>query len=181
MELLEVKKYVTDIKLDLRYATKNNVTSRILYKNANAYLVKDACLALCNVQSYLQKQGYGLIIWDAYRPYTVTKQLWDAAPAHNKSLTFADPMGGSIHNKGCAVDVTLYDLKTGKELTMQSGFDDMTNMARPNYKKAAKEHKDRTEQLRMAFETHGFARDEYEWWHFNWKEHAKYKILDIPL
>ncbi len=181
MHLVEILSVVTNIKLDLRYATTNNVTGIVLYNTPKAYLGSDPCAALINVQKNLNSKGYGLLVWDAYRPYSVTKKLWELAPPKNKDLTFADPAKGSIHNKGCAIDVTLFDLNTGLEQVMPSPFDDNTDKARPTYAGVAPDVSLRREILRNAFEDNGFVRDDNEWWHFNWKDHENFKMLDIAI
>lgn len=181
VSLIEIKTLIPNIVLDLRYASVDNVVNTILYSTAKAYLQKEACEALVRVQKDLYSQGLGLIIWDSYRPYSVTKRLWDLAPLKNKELTFANPLVGSIHNKGCAIDVTLLDRNTGLELAMPSKFDDNTDKARPAYADVTPEIATRREILKTAFVDNGFIRDEYEWWHFNWKYHEKYQIIDIPI
>ncbi len=168
-KLVEIVKFIPTIKLDLRYGTQNNVTGIVLYKDSRAFIEKAACVALLKVQEQLAKSGYGLVIWDAYRPLSTTKLLWEMAPVENRELTFADPVFGSIHNRGCAIDATLYDLKTKKELSMPSDFDNSTEKARPNYRKLPKETIQRREVLRAAFEANGFLVDRHEWWHYNWQ------------
>lgn len=179
MSLVEIKKIIPDIKLDLRYATTNNVTGVVLYDTARAFLHNDPCRALLKVRQQLLTQGYDLLVWDAYRPYAITKKLWELAPEKNKALTFANPTGGSIHNKGCAIDVTLIDMNSGKEAVMPSLFDDNTDKARPNYMEISIDVAARREVLNKAFDMYGFERDANEWWHFNWKDHEKYPILDL--
>ena len=111
-ELVELVKLDRTIKLDIRYATAHNFTGRPVYNEARAFLQKPAAQALVRVSKNLRRQGYGLVVFDGYRPWSVTKIFWDATPADKKEFV-ADPAKGSRHNRGCAVDLTLYDLKTG--------------------------------------------------------------------
>src|SRR2546427_9167114 len=126
-DLVELIKLDPTIKLDIRYATKNNFLGRPVYKQARAFLQRPAAEALLRVNQTLRKQGYGLIIHDGYRPWYVTKIFWDATP-EDKKIFVADPTKGSRHNRGCAVDLSLFDLKTGQEVKMPSEYDEMTRL-----------------------------------------------------
>ena len=131
-DLLELVKLDPTIKLDIRYATSNNFLGTPVYTQARAFLQRPAAEALLRAHRELQAQGYGLIIHDGYRPWYVTKIFWDATP-DDKKIFVADPAEGSKHNRGCAVDLSLYDLKTGKEVKMPSGYDEMTDRAFADY------------------------------------------------
>ncbi len=120
-ELVELIKLDPTIKLDIRYATDNNFMSTPLYSQARAFLQRPAAQALLRAHRALRKQGYGLLIHDGYRPWFVTKMFWEATP-DDKKIFVADPAKGSRHNRGCAVDLTLYDLKTGEAVEMPSGY-----------------------------------------------------------
>jgi D-alanyl-D-alanine dipeptidase len=127
-ELVELVKLDPTIKLDIRYATSNNFLSTPMYSQARAFLQRPAAEALLRAQRALREKGYGLEIHDAYRPWYVTKMFWDATP-EDKKIFVADPREGSKHNRGCAVDLTLYDLKTGAAVKMPSGYDEMSERA----------------------------------------------------
>src|SRR5579863_3388439 len=131
-DLAELVKLDSGIKLDIRYATSNNFLSTPVYTQARAFLQRPAAEALVRVSKKLRPRGYGLIIHDAYRPWYVTKVFWDATPV-DKHIFVADPAAGSKHNRGCAADLSLYDLKTGKEVEMPSVYDEMTERAYSNY------------------------------------------------
>src|ERR1700743_2916561 len=131
-ELVELVKLEPTIKLDIRYATTNNFLGTPVYTQARAFLQRPAAEALLRAHRELKAQGYGLIIHDVYRPWYITKIFWDAVP-EDKRIFVADPAAGSKHNRGCAVDLSLYDLKTGEEVTMPSGYDEMTKRAYADY------------------------------------------------
>lgn len=175
-DLVELTALDATIKTDLRYASDNNFMGVALYPaTAQAYLQRPAAEALKKAHQALAKEGYGLWIFDAYRPWAVTKMFWDATP--EKLRTFvADPSKGSRHNRGCAVDLTLYDLKTGKPIEMVSGFDEFSDRAYPNYWGGTTLQRWHRERLRRTMETHGFHVYEAEWWHFDFHDWRKYPI-----
>src|SRR5439155_7900126 len=131
-ELVEITTLEPSIKLDIRYASGNNFLGTPLYTSAKAYLQKPAAEALVCAHQSLAKEGFGLLIFDAYRPWYVTKIFRDATP-EKFHLFVADPQQGSRHNRGCAVDLTLFDLKTGKPVDMVSGYDEFSDRAYPDY------------------------------------------------
>src|SRR5690242_12144166 len=131
-DLVEVKKIDPAVKLDVRYASDNNFMATAFYSQARAFLQRPAAQSLAAADRELHKSGYGILIHDAYRPWYVTKMFWDATPDDKKKFV-ADPAKGSMHNRGCAADVSLYDTKTGKEVAMPSGYDEMSERAYPNY------------------------------------------------
>jgi D-alanyl-D-alanine dipeptidase len=175
--LVDLSKFIPHLKLDIRYATPNNFTHQVLYPRAVAYLKLPAAKALKEVQSDLEKQGVGLMIYDGYRPFSVTEKMWAIVPDERYA---ANPAKGSGHNRGIAVDLTLYDLKTGKPLKMPTDFDDFTEKAHQDYKTdsiAARHRK----LLRDTMERHGFTNLTTEWWHFYLKDGNQYPLLNIPI
>ena len=124
-ELVELTHVVPGIRLDIRYATARNFMGRVLYPQARAFLQRPAAEALAQVQAELRPLGYGLLVFDGYRPWRITKQMWDHTPAAKKEFV-ADPRKGSRHNRGCAVDLTLCDLATGREIEMPGAYDEMS-------------------------------------------------------
>ncbi len=177
VDLVELTKLDPTIKLDIRYATANNFLSTPVYTRPAAYLQRPAAEALLRVHRALASQGYGLLIHDAYRPWWVTKVFWEATPPALREFV-ADPAQGSRHNRGCAVDLTLYELRTGKAVSMPSVYDEMSPRAYPNYsggKPAEREHR---ELLRKAMEREGFTVYETEWWHFDFKDWREYPIVN---
>jgi D-alanyl-D-alanine dipeptidase len=177
-DLVELIKLDRTIKLDIRYATSNNFLGRPVYKEARAFLQRPAAEALVRANSALRKKGYGLIIHDGYRPWSVTRIFWDATPEDKKQFV-ADPAQGSRHNRGCAVDLSLYDLKTGKEVVMTSGYDEMTERSHINYQGGTEDQRRLRDTLRAAMEAEGFAVYEPEWWHYDYKDWKEYPILNI--
>ena len=174
--LVLLKNYVPHLITDWKYATTDNFTNQILYTNPDAYMRIEAAEALQKVAHELEKQGIGLKIFDAYRPYTITKKMWEIVPDDRYA---ADPSKGSGHNRGAAVDLTLYDLTTGKELAMPTPFDNFTEKAHANYANLdAAILKNRT-TLITVMQQNGFKVLDTEWWHFYLPNYAKYELMDI--
>ena len=178
-DLVNVAKLDPGIRLDIRYATRDNFLSTPVYSSARAFLQRPAAEALLRAHRALMKEGYGLLIFDAYRPWYVTKIFWDATPAEKHEFV-ADPSRGSRHNRGCAVDLTLYDLKTGKELEMTGVYDEMSERSYPTYKGGTTEQRARRDLLRRAMEKEGFQVFETEWWHFDYSDWKHYAIQNTP-
>jgi zinc D-Ala-D-Ala dipeptidase len=177
-DLVEIIGLDPTIRLDIRYATKNNFLGRSVYKQARAFLQRPAAEALTRVNAALKRQGYGLVIFDGYRPWVVTKTFWDATPVEKREFV-ADPSKGSRHNRGCAVDLTMFDLNTGKQVTMPSEYDEMTERSHINYQCATPEARRLRDLLRAAMEAEGFAVYAPEWWHYDYKDWREYPILNI--
>ncbi|WP_316819533.1 M15 family metallopeptidase [Pedobacter gandavensis] len=177
LELLELKKEIPGIELDIRYATNNNFMKIAVYKQARAFARRPVVMQLKKVQLALNKKGYGLKIYDAYRPYTVTKTLY--LKAKNKNFV-APPKIGSRHNRGCAIDLTLIDMKTGKELEMPTPYDSFSPMAAANYKALPAPTLKNRDLLIQVMQAHGFRVLSNEWWHFDFRDYRKYDLLDIP-
>jgi len=176
-DLVELVKLDPTIKLDIRYASTNNFLGTPVYTQARAFLERPAAQALVLANRELRQQGYGLIIHDGYRPWYVTKIFWDATPDDKKKFV-ADPAEGSKHNRGCAVDLSLYDLKTGEEVQMPSGYDEMTDRAYADYPGGTAEERARRALLREAMEKQGFQVIADEWWHFDYKDWKLYPIIN---
>lgn len=177
-ELVELVRLDPTIKLDIRYATANNFLGTPVYTQARAFLQGPAAEALVKANQGLRSKGYGLVVFDGYRPWYVTKIFWDATPDNLKTFV-ADPQKGSNHNRGCAVDVSLYDLKTGAEVAMPSGYDEMTPRAYPDYAGGTPEERALRDLLREAMEKQGFQVNPTEWWHFDYKDSKQYPILNL--
>jgi D-alanyl-D-alanine dipeptidase len=177
-DLVELKRLDRTIRLDIRYATAGNFVGRPVYREARAFLQRPAAEALVRVHRSLRKQGYGLVVFDGYRPWRVTRLFWDLTPDDRKEFV-ADPARGSRHNRGCAVDLTLYALKTGRQVEMPSAYDDFTERAHINYAGGTEEQRRLRELLRAAMEAEGFTVYEPEWWHYDYKDWREYPILDL--
>ncbi|MEA5097644.1 MAG: M15 family metallopeptidase [Burkholderiaceae bacterium] len=176
-ELVELIRFAPGFKLDIRYATSNNFVGQPVYEEARAFLQRPAAVALVRVQHKAKQRGYGLLIFDAYRPWHVTKLFWDKFPHFRQYL--GDPAEGSRHNRGCTVDLTLYDLNTGKEVAMPSGFDDFTERAHPDYQGGTQEQRVARDLLRSLMESEGFRVYANEWWHFDCAEWREYPIMNV--
>ena len=174
-DLLELKKLDPTIKLDVRYATTNNLFGTVFYSQARAFLQRAPAEALVRVSRKLKARGYGLLVHDGYRPWYVTKVFWEATP-QDKKLFVADPAKGSRHNRGAAVDLSLYDLKSGKPVEMVSTYDETTDRAYPNYAGGTSLQRWQRDLLRSAMESEGFTVYEAEWWHFDYKDWQRYHI-----
>jgi D-alanyl-D-alanine dipeptidase len=177
-DLVDVNRLDPTIHLDIRYATSNNFLGRPVYAEARAFLQRPAAQALRRVHRALKKKGYELLVFDAYRPWSVTKIFWDATPQDKKEFV-ADPKVGSRHNRGCAVDLTLFDMKAGKQVPMPSAYDEMSERAHINYKGGTEESRRLRDMLRAAMQAEGFAVYESEWWHYDFKDWKEYPIQNI--
>ena len=177
-DLVELNDLDPTLKLDVRYAGKNNFMGMQLYDEPRAFLQRPAAEALARVNSLLKKYGYGLIVYDAYRPWYVTKMFWDATPDSQK-IFVADPAKGSRHNRGCAVDVGFYSLATGVPVDMGSDYDEFSIRAFPSYPGGTGEQRERRELLRLLMAGEGFTVYPEEWWHFDLSGWEKYPILNL--
>ena len=178
-DLVELIKLDPSFKLDIRYATNNNLVGRPVYTEARAFLQRPAAEALVKVNKELKPLGLGLLIFDGYRPWSVTKIFWDITPEKDR-IFVADPSKGSKHNRGCAIDLSMYDLKTGKEIVMPGIYDEASERSYPDYKGGTDEQRRMRDLLRSKMEANGFTVYEYEWWHFDLKDWQSYRIQNIP-
>jgi D-alanyl-D-alanine dipeptidase len=178
--LLELIKLDPAIRLDMRYATANNFTGRILYDEARAFLAAPAAQAVARASKMAQADGFGLTIYDAYRPWRITKKLWDATPVGPKKEYVANPKRGSKHNRGCAVDLTLHDLQTGQLVEMPTEFDDFSEKAHRDYMGASTAAIANRARLASYLEAEGFVGLSNEWWHFDFTGWAQFPVMDIP-
>ncbi len=177
-DLVELTKLDPTIRLEIRYATTNNFLGTVFYSQARAFMQRPAAEAVVRANSKLKQLGYGLLVHDAYRPWYVTKVFWEATP-DDKKVFVADPAKGSRHNRGCAVDLTLYDLKTKKPIAMVSTYDETTARAYPDYPGGTSLQRWHRKLLRDAMEAEGFTVYEAEWWHFDYQDWRKYRIGNV--
>jgi D-alanyl-D-alanine dipeptidase len=178
-ELVELGSLDSSIHLDIRYATSSDFLGTPVYSQARAFLQRPAAEALLRIHQKLRPLGYGLLIHDAYRPWYVTKIFWDATPSEGK-IFVADPAQGSRHNRGCAVDLSLYDLATGKPIEMPGTYDEMSPRSFPSYPGGTSLQRWHRDLLRRAMESEGFTVYESEWWHFDYKDWKEYAIQNVP-
>jgi D-alanyl-D-alanine dipeptidase len=178
-DLVEVATLDRSIRLDIRYASANNFLGAPVYTQPRAFLQRPAALALVRASHALQPLGYGLLIHDGYRPWSVTKIFWEATPPEGR-IFVANPAEGSRHNRGCAVDLTLYDLRTGASIEMPGSYDEMSPRSFPDYAGGTSLERWHRELLRKVMEAEGFTVFETEWWHFDYQDWKEYGILNIP-
>jgi D-alanyl-D-alanine dipeptidase len=167
------------VRLDIRYATTRNFLGRPVYTQARAFLHDDVARALVRAHAALKPRGYALLVFDAYRPLSVTRLFWDELPPAKRAFV-ADPSKGSMHNRACAVDVSLFDLAGGREVEMPSAYDEMTERASPWYRGGTAEARARRDLLRSTLETEGFRVNRGEWWHFDHETCRRFELLDLP-
>lgn len=175
-QLVDIQAINSRILLDIKYATADNFVNKAIYERVGAYLQEDVARKLDQVQQYLEKQGLGLKVWDAYRPVSVQRALWAIVPDERY---VAHPDKGSNHNRGAAVDVTLVSA-AGYELNMPTGFDDFTERAHYTYQDLEPAQIKNRAFLCDVMTAHGFQPLETEWWHFNDNNAHQYSVLDIP-
>jgi len=176
-ELIEIKKAIPGIKLDIRYATTNNFMKQVMYKQARAFARKPVVASLKKIQAELRKKGYGLKIFDGYRPYAVTIAFYQKASDKN---FVANPAKGSKHNRGCAIDLTIINLKTGKDVVMATPYDSFSAAAAAHYMPVTPEVKKNRDFLIASMQKHNFTVLDNEWWHFDYNGWQNYDLMDIP-
>lgn len=178
-ELVELTALEPGIRLDVRYARSDNFLGQPVYREARAFLQRPAAEALVRVHHKLAAKGYGLMVFDGYRPWAVTKAFWDATP-EDKKLFVANPARGSRHNRGCSVDLTLYRLEDGRAVDMGSGYDEMSPRSYVTWEGGTREQLDGRELLRGAMEREGFFVYAWEWWHYDFADWRAYPVLNLP-
>src|SRR3989338_1885218 len=174
--LIDIQSVNPRIQIEIRYATENNFTKVKLYPEARCLLLKEVAQRLSNVQSSLEKQGLGIKIFDGYRPLSVQKKMWEVYPVEGY---VANPIKGSNHNRGAAVDLTLVDSE-GRPLPMPSAYDEFSERAHRDYRGGSKEELENRKILREAMENEGFKGLSTEWWHFDYNDAKSYPVLDLP-
>jgi D-alanyl-D-alanine dipeptidase len=174
-DLVDLTSLDPTIKLDMRYASTNNFIGAVFYKQASAFMQRPAAEAVVRANVRLKKRGLGLLVHDAYRPWYVTKMFWDATPDEMKDFV-ANPARGSRHNRGCAVDITLYDLESGEPIQMVAGYDEFSTRSFPLYPGGTSRQRWYRDLLRRVLEAEDFTIYGLEWWHFDYKDWEKYRI-----
>ncbi len=171
-DLVEITTAKDGILLDIRYATTDNFTRQQLYDCPRCFLRKEVAAALRNAQRNLKKQGFGLQVFDCYRPHSIQKKMWKIVPDPHY---VANPKKGSMHNRGQAVDLTLVD-SSGCPLDMGTGYDFFGQAAHWAYQGLPPEIKRHRQLLLQAMENAGFHHIRTEWWHFSIKHLPQSKI-----
>ncbi len=176
-QMLDVRKYLPGISLDLRYATLNNFMHQKLYPRIyTTYLRRPAVTALRKVIEELKKQNLSIKIFDAYRPYSVTEKMWEMVKDDRYA---ADPAKGSGHNRGVAIDLTLVDQKNKSELPMGTGFDNFSDTAHNDFTALPAEVLKNRAILKSIMEKYGFINLATEWWHFSLPNTSSFELLDL--
>lgn len=176
-ELIEIKKAIPDIILDIRYATRNNFMHQVMYKQARAFARKPVVEALKKIQKELKLKGYGLKVFDGYRPYAITIAFYQKASDKN---FVANPAKGSKHNRGCAIDLTIVNLKTGKDVVMATPYDSFLPAAAANYEPVSNEVRKNRQFLINAMKKYNMNVLDNEWWHYDYSGWQSYELMDIP-
>jgi len=177
-DLVDLTTLDPGIRVDIRYATADNFMGARMYSSAKAFLQRPAAEAVLRAHRALMAQGYGLLIHDGYRPWHVTKMFWEVTPGA-QHMFVADPVRGSRHNRGSSVDLSLYDLATGRPIEVVSGYDEFSPRAYRDYPGGTSLQRWHRDLLRRAMEAEGFRSIVEEWWHFDWRDWRRYPVLNI--
>lgn len=175
-QLVDLEQFIPELVLDIRYATTNNFTNEQIYDEAKAFARKPVAEALKKVQEELKTRGLGIKVFDAYRPYKATVKFYEV---YGDTTYVASPYRGSRHNRGCALDLTLIELKTGRELQMPTGYDSFRKEAWPSTPVADPLIRKNRQLLIDVMEKHGFRVNSSEWWHFDFRGWKDFEVLDI--
>lgn len=167
---------IPSLVTDLVYGTPRNFTHTVLYTHPLPYMRRDAATALVAVQQELAKQGLGLKVYDAFRPFSVSCKMWRLVP---DKRYVANPAKGSKHNRGLAVDITIIDLNTGKELNMGTAFDNFTDTAHHDFVLLPEKVLVHRKLLKRVMWKHGFTPVPTEWWHYNWRTNEEFEVIDL--
>lgn len=177
LAFVELKSMIPNLQYDIRYATTHNFTGRQLYqKGSETFLRRPAALALQQVQIALASRGLALKIWDAYRPYAATQLMWNLI---GDERYVANPAKGSGHNRGLAVDVTLIDVQTGKELDMGTPYDHFSDTAHHSFSGLPPQVLQNRQLLKQVMEAAGFNALATEWWHYAWPNNRGYDVMNL--
>ncbi|MBT31349.1 MAG: peptidase M15 [Thalassobius sp.] len=174
---IELARYSDKFKLDIRYATDNNFTKQVLYDCANCLLRKIVADSLTAAQKELAELGYGILLFDCYRPISVQQKMWEIV---SNPIYVADPQKGSMHNRGNAVDLSLYSLETGEPIDMGTEFDFFGREAHHAYQGFSQEVLQNRLLLKSTLEKYGFKSITSEWWHYSFNAKV-FKLSDEPV
>lgn len=177
-DLIDLARFDPRLRFDIRYATPANFMGRVLYPVARAVAQRPVAEALGRVQTRAQAAGYGLLIFDAYRPWRITKMMWDETPPERREFV-ADPRTGSRHNRGCSIDLSLH--RDGVEVAMPSPYDDFTPAAYRSNTDAPPDALAASRMLEGWMVAEGFVPLANEWWHYDWADWRRYPIMNVPL
>lgn len=178
-DLVELVRLEPGLRLDIRYATSNNFLGRPVYRQARAFLQRPAAEAAVRAHRRLAPHGYGLLVYDGYRPWSVTREFWQrSTPAQRPYV--APPDKGSRHNRGCALDCSLFDLHTGQPVEMPGVYDEPTVRSHGTFAGGTAAARHARDLLRSVMEAEGFEVLPHEWWHFDHRDWRQYGLLNLP-
>jgi D-alanyl-D-alanine dipeptidase/CubicO group peptidase (beta-lactamase class C family) len=177
-ELVDVNKLEPGTKLDIRYATADNFLGHPFYESPRFFLQKPAADALVRAHRKLAVEGFGIALFDGYRPWYVTQMFWESVPPESRAFV-ADPAQGSRHNRGCAADITLFDLANGKVVDMPGRYDEPSSRSSPLYLGGTSLQRWRRDLLKRVMEGEGYDVYSNEWWHFDYGEWRKYPVMNV--
>lgn len=177
-ELVDLESFDPTMKLDVRYATENNFVGKAVYPFPKAYLQKPVAESLKRAHEKLRAHGYGILVFDGYRPWSVTKYFYEVTNDEQREF-LANPDQGSAHNRGCAIDCSLFELATGKEVVMPSEFDEMNEKAFSDFAGGAEEARRLRDLLIETMHSEDFQVLQREWWHFNHRMIPFYPVIDL--
>lgn len=175
-ELVDLSRVAPRLVLEIGYATEKNFTGKKIYTLPRAYARKSVAAALLKAQAEFEKLGYGIKIYDAYRPYKATVKFYEE---YHDTTYVASPYRGSRHNRGCALDMTIVDLKTGKELAMPTPWDSFDKQAWPTATISDPVVRKNRDLLIEVMTRNGFTVYEHEWWHFDFNGWKNFAVMDI--
>jgi D-alanyl-D-alanine dipeptidase len=178
IHFVEVTESEPGFRLDIRYARKDNFLGRKVYSMASFYLLESVAADLRRVRDALKPHGFGLLLFDGYRPWAVSKLFWDSSSEENRAF-LADPADGSSHNRGCAVDLSLFHLSSGAPAAMPSDFDEMNEKAASDYAGGDERARENRDLLRRVMEAHGFSGISNEWWHYNHESRRLWPVMNF--
>lgn len=175
-EMTDLEAYLSNARFDIRYATSNNFTGEVIYPEARAFARIKVAEALKAAEDSVNRAGLGFYLFDAYRPYTATVKFYEV---YKDTTYVASPYSGSRHNRGCAVDLTLYDLNSGTPLHMPTSYDDFTERAHPAVFPDDSLAMRNRDYLINVMDHFGFDVYPYEWWHFDFRGWEHYPLMDL--
>lgn len=160
---------------DIKYATPDNFLKKAVYSCGECYIRGVVAKALIAANMDFNKQGYRIKFYDCYRPLSVQKKMWKIFP--NPGYV-ANPKGGSVHNRGAAVDISL-EYMSGKPVDMGSPYDHFGKESRHSYTGFSDRILKNRKILRQGMEKHGFETIRSEWWHYNYPPKHRFKVADF--
>ncbi len=175
--LVEVVTLIPDAVVDLRYATEDNFMKKAVYPaTAKCLLLERSAKQLKAAADVLREKGFRIRLYDCYRPHHVQFELWKVMPVPGY---VAEPVKGSNHNRGGAIDLGLVTLD-GKDVEFPSGYDNFTKAAHHSFTGGTKEAREHRDLLRATMEAAGFKKNGMEWWHYDLPDAFKYPLRDEP-